>query len=407
MKRAALLLLLAALPARAQVPGGQVEASLHLFGEPAASQSLLVVTPAVRGRADVKKWLSFDVDWSADIVSGATPRTYGSPDAVSGATHFSEVRNQLAARASLVKGPVTARAGYRFGIENDYRSHALTLGAELDLFQHQTTLTADYAHAFDSVCDLDNHGLPSTLRQPLTTSNGCFAGTRGLTDEAVGIDDLSLGLTQVLGRRLIGSLSGSWQHLDGFQSNPYRQVRLDGGTVFAQESHPRLRDRGALAARLRWAVPRIDHAVGGVDLRLYDDTWGVRSIAADLSWDQEHLSGRLRWRAHLRYYQQSGAVFYRDAGRADSYERAGPVGQYFTGDRELAPLGDLIAGGLVGYHAAAPEGRRLGRMFQTLDVSLDLDLVKVFAFTPEPPNHARMTGVVDAIAGGLSLVGGI
>src|SRR6185436_12731234 len=100
---------------RAQAPGGQVEAALHVFGEPAPSQAVAVVTPSVRGRADVKKWLSLAVDWSADIVSGATPRTYGAPDVVTAATHFSDVRNELSARAELSGGPFTGTVGYRFG----------------------------------------------------------------------------------------------------------------------------------------------------------------------------------------------------------------------------------------------------------------------------------------------------
>ena len=389
--------------ARADVPGGRVDAALHIFSEPAPSQTLIVVTPAVRGRADIKNWLSLDVDWTADVVSGATPRTYGSPDAVTAATRFSEVRNELGARAELRKGPFTARVGYRFGIENDYRSHALVLGAQFDLFQHDTTLAVDYAHDFDSVCDLDNRGLAPTLRQPLSTSHGCFAGTRGLVEESVGIDDLSATVTQVLAPRLIGSIVGSWQRVDGFQSNPYREVRLSGGTLFAQESHPRLRDRGSVSARLRWAL--LPHGVLGLDARYYDDSWGVQSGTGDLSWEQHHFDGRLRWRAHVRYYQQTGAVFYRDAGRANSYENDGPVGQYFTGDRELAPLGDLTIGGMLAYRKSAPNGRRLGRLFHALEVALDVDLVKVFAFTPEPPNHARMTGVVDALALGLSFLG--
>ena len=143
----------------------------------------------------------------------------------------------------------------------------------------------------------------------------------------------------------------------------------------------------------------------GLDVRYYDDTWGVQSFTGDLSWEQEQLGGRLRWRAHLRYYQQTAAFFYRDAGRADSYENRGPVGQYFTGDRELAPLGDLGLGGMVGYRAVARDGRRYGRMFRALELGLDLDLVKVFAFSPEPPNHARMTGVVDALTVGLTATG--
>jgi Protein of unknown function (DUF3570) len=387
------------------LPGGRVDAALHIFSEPAPSQTVVVVTPAVRGRADIKKWISLDVDWTADVVSGATPRTYGTPDAVTAATKFSDVRNSLGARAELRKGPFTGRAGYRFGIENDYRSHALVLGAEVDLFQRSTTLAVDYAHDFDSVCDLDNRGLPPTLRQPLGRSHGCFANTRGLTTESVGIDDLSLTVTQALTPRLIGSLVGTWQRVDGFQSNPYRQVRLDGGTLYAQESHPSLRDRGSVAARLRWAVPRLQRGVLGLDLRYYGDTWGVQSGTIDVSLDKEHLDGKLRWRAHVRYYQQSGAVFYRDAGRANSYENDGPVGRYFTGDRELAPLGDLVVGGLVAYRARAADGKRMGKIFRALELALDVDLVKVFAFTPQPPNHPRMTGVVDALALGLTLTG--
>src|SRR5262249_19083594 len=37
---------------------GEAHASLRLFSEPAPSQSLVVVTPTVNGRVDVKRWLS-------------------------------------------------------------------------------------------------------------------------------------------------------------------------------------------------------------------------------------------------------------------------------------------------------------------------------------------------------------
>jgi hypothetical protein len=147
--------------------------------------------------------------------------------------------------------------------------------------------------------------------------------------------------------------------------------------------------------------------VFGADVRFYDDSWGVIAANADVSFDKTHFDGRLRWRAHVRYYQQGHAVFYRDAGRSNSYERAGPAGQYFTGDRELAPFGDLVVGALLGYHQSAPEHHRMAKMFRAFDVTLDLDLVKVFAFSPSPPNFARMNGVIDAVAGGVSFIGDI
>src|SRR5262249_41683853 len=146
-------------------------------------------------------------------------------------------------------------------------------------------------------------------------------------------------LTQTLTRKLVGSLTGSYQHLSGFQSNPYRRVRLLGGLFQAQESHPHKRDRGAITARVRYAIASLAATVGG-DLRLYRDTWGVQSITGEVTWDAPFHKQAPAWRylVRTRGYVQSGAVFYRDVGYTDSYERAGPVGSFFTADQELAPL---------------------------------------------------------------------
>ncbi len=377
---------------------GDARAAVQLFVEPAASQRVVVVSPSASGRADVTRFLNVQASFDADIVSGATPRTYGAPDAVSAATAFSDERYTFAARASGRFGPATVDAGYRFGFEHDYRSHVVGAGASVDLARRNTTLAASWAHNFDSVCDLDNGALATTLRQPLTTSRGCFAGTRGLTGESLAIDGVEASVTQVVTPRLVGQLVGAWEHLDGFQSNPYRRVRLDGGAIEAQESHPRLRDRFAVGLRARFALPAARAALAG-DLRLYRDTWAVQSITVEAAWEQ-HLGAHLLLKLRARYYQQSAAFFYRDAGDANSYENAGPVGAYFTGDRELAPLADL----LVGARLTVVAGRALGRLTD-LEGAARLDLVDVFALSPLPPNADRTRGVVDALTAGLSLTG--
>jgi len=210
--------------ARAQ-DRGEAHGSLRIFAQPASSDWLLVMTPTVTGKVTARPWLTFDVDWSADVVTGATPRTYGSPDVVSAATQMTEVRNSIGAGAAATVGPATLRAGYGYGAENDYRSHSLRAGLTLDLANHDTTIVADYSHGFDRVCDLFQPGVAVTRRQPLDTSQGCFSGTPALTDERLDIDDLEVTLTQTLTARLVGAIGGSWQHLDGFQSNPYRRVR--------------------------------------------------------------------------------------------------------------------------------------------------------------------------------------
>src|SRR5439155_7314822 len=115
-------------------------------------------------------------------------------------------------------GPAAVDAGYRFGFERDYRSHVIQLGARVDLARKNTTLGASWSHNFDSVCDLDNGALPSTLRQPLTTSRGCFGDTRGLASEPLAIDAVEATWTQVATPRLLAQLVFAWEHLDGFQS---------------------------------------------------------------------------------------------------------------------------------------------------------------------------------------------
>ncbi|HEX9105358.1 MAG TPA: DUF3570 domain-containing protein [Polyangia bacterium] len=385
---------------------GEAHGGLRVFAQPATSDWLLVVTPSVSGKLQARRWLRFDVDWTADIVTGATPRTYGSPDVVTAATQMSEVRHVVSAGAAATVGPATISVGYAYGTENDYRSNLLRAGLTLDLANHDTTIVADYSHGFDRVCDLEQSGVPITRRQPLDTSKGCFAGTVGLTDESLNIDDLEVTLTQTLTQRLVGALGGSYQHLDGFQSNPYRRVRLSGGVEQAQESHPRVRDRGAFTARVRYAIAPLAATLGG-DVRLYRDSWGVQSITGELIWDQPFHVSAPAWRyvARARGYAQSGATFYRDVGYTDSYERAGPVGSYFTADQELAPLADLVLGASF-VHAAshAPEHRKW-RMFTDVEWVLGLDWVKIFALTPEPPNAARTRGVASALVLSASVTG--
>jgi hypothetical protein len=377
---------------------GDARAGVQLFVEPAAAERLIVVTPSAAARAAIVPWLSVALDWNADVVSGATHRTYGSsPDAVSGATQFSDVRNSVAARVEAKTGPFTFGAGYRFGIENDYRSHVLSASAKVEWNKKNSALEASYAHNFDSVCDLDNHGLPSLLRQPLPVSNGCFSNAPGIVSEPLSIDGLEVSFTQIFTARLIGQVVAAWEHLDGFQSNPYRRVSLDGGTILAQESHPLVRDRGALGLRGRYAFPKVRGALG-LDLRLYRDTWAIQSFTVEAGWEQ-HLGQRFLLKLRARYYQQSGAFFYRDAGATDSYDHSGPVGAYFTGDREMAPLADL----LIGARFTTLFGK-LGPL-TSLEGSLRIDLVDVFALTPAPPNADRTTGVVDALVGGLSIAG--
>jgi hypothetical protein len=404
--RSLLLLVVAAAASADDEERGEAHAGVRIYAQPASGDTLVVITPSATAHVRAARWLTLDAGWSADVVTGATPRTYGPPDVVTAATRFSEFRNLLSATANFITGPATISGGYTWGNESDYRSHTLRLALLLDLFNHNTQLSGGYSHSFDSVCDLAQAGVPLLLRQPLDRSLGCFSGISALTEEPLNIDTAEASLTQTLTPKWLLSLIGTYQHLDGFQSNPYRTVRLSGGLFQAQESHPDLRHRGSLTLRLRYAVAKLSASLGA-DVRLYRDSWGVQSITAEINWEQPFQKDKPDWRfgARARGYLQSGAVFYRDAGNADSYDRAGPAGMFFTADQALAPLADLLIGVNASYSATRPEDRRYARMFTELGAALLFDYVKIFALTPQPPNAARIDAWASALVVGLSGTG--
>jgi hypothetical protein len=398
-------LLLATATARAE---DQVNLSLGYFAEPAKKQALNVVHPAFDLHVDLgHPAISLNLGYNADIVTGATPRVYGKPlsslDAISQATHFSDTRHAVHAGLELRVGPTQLSAGYTFGIENDYRSHAIDAAASVDLWGKNTTFKLGYSHNFDSVCDVDNTGATPLERQALSTSKGCFdKKTMGIVSEPLAIDSYAISWTQVITPIILTDLSIGFQVIDGFQSNPYRLVRLFSGTVEAQESEPFLRQRLALQGRMRIAIKRAKASVGVLG-RFYDDTWGIKSGTAELDWEQ-YLIPQLLLRLRGRFYQQTRAVFYRDAGETLSYDAVGPVGQYFTGDRELSPFRDYLVGLKLSYLKAADEHGKIGRVFESLDVNLKFDLIHYQNLTPLPPNFERTNVFIGAMILQLGLV---
>ncbi len=380
----------------------RVDASMSYFVEPASGQTLHVFHPQVNAAVDFHRSIGMVVGYDADVVSGATPRLYGQPvDVVSSATKFSDIRHAFHGGLVGRIGPTTLSAGYTYAFENDYRSHAIDASAAVDLWGKNTTFRLDYAHNFDSVCNADNRGANPLERQPLETSQGCFnPTTKVIVSEPLAIDSYAASWTQVWSPIVLSELAVGFQVLDGFQSNPYRLVSLFQGTVQAQESEPLLRQRFTVQARVRVALRKLRAAVGATG-RAYWDSWGIKSGTAEVTWEQ-YMAPQWLLRLRGRFYQQGRAVFYRDAGETLSYDAVGPVGQYFTGDRELSPFRDYSGGIKISYLKAADERGKVWRYFEALDVNAKLDLIKYDAITPHPPNEARSNAVISAMIAQLS-----
>src|SRR4029079_1777948 len=97
-------------------------------------------------------------------------------DAVSGATGFSDTRQQVRGGFSYDRPAAALAASYSYGWESDYRAHAVSASTRTDLVDHNFTLALAYTHNFDSVCDANNQGVGAdglNLRA-LTSSVHCF-----------------------------------------------------------------------------------------------------------------------------------------------------------------------------------------------------------------------------------------
>jgi hypothetical protein len=346
--------LLAAVVARAD--GGEVDVGATLFHEGGGGLNMTVVTPSVRGRVDPVDEVTVRVGWDADVVSGASVAVVDAPgtrpDAITTATYLDDLRNVFSGGLELRSDFGSLRAGYAYGFESDYVSHALTLGARAELFERNTTFDLSYAHGWDSVCDVAQPRMQEPVeRRRLPSSTGCFDAIADLTSRAVALNTLQGTWTQAWAPVFVTQLTLSAQLVDGFQSNPYRAVWL--GRSSAQEHHPehRFRYAAALAARL-WIEP-ISGALQVLG-RAYRDNWGVESLSAELALE-EVIDGALRLRARGRYYAQGAAAFF-----SDDYALA-PRGQYFTGDRELSAMSSVLVGVSITYtFSAGAEGPVLG-----------------------------------------------
>ena len=151
------------------------------------------------------------------------------------------------------------------------------------------------------------------------------------------IDTAQVTVTQNLSPTVNLQIAAYGQILDGFQSNPYRRVRV--GEQAPQEHIPDIRARWSLSARVNKFLPNL-HGAFQLAARFYDDTWGVVGGDAELAYSQ-YLGQSLLLRFHARIYQQTAATFFKDAF---FYETESTAGEYFTGERELSPVRDAVVG---------------------------------------------------------------
>ena len=267
--------------------------------------------------------MDFSVELVQEAMSGASP-WYVVPDAagspiqvMSGAT-IKEERNDLL--ISTNRYYYNARVGLTSGYssENDYSSFNFSFDGVTHFNEKNTSLSAGLGISFDTIEPTDAE---------LFTTRPAEEEKKSYT--------LFLGLSQLLGRASTIQSSLTFNHGNGYLSDPYKSMFVLGGT-FLPDSRPDSRNQIAWLTRFRRHLREIDGTLHA-DYRLYADDWGVTSHTIELAYHKE-LWRSLKIVPSVRYYSQTAADFY------EPFFNALPTGDEFTNDYRLSAYGALSFG---------------------------------------------------------------
>jgi hypothetical protein len=217
-------------------------------------------------------------------------------------TSFKDQREAANLSWSYQLDPLTTHTiGAGYSHEVDFQSALLNTSISHDFNDKNTTLSAGVNFEYDSIAPIGG--------APVPMSDYLLFQKEGKKSKRV--EDLLLGVSQVMGRRWISQVNLSLDKSSGYQTDPYKILSgLDatGNTVgYIYEKRPEDRSRTSVYWGNKFAL---DHDTIDFSVRQMTDNWGIASKTVDL---------RYRWifaddsyiEPQVRYYKQSAADFYR------------------------------------------------------------------------------------------------
>jgi hypothetical protein len=191
--------------------------------------------------------------------------------------------------------------GIAYSKEHDYRSESAHIGVSQDLNGHNTTVSAAFNYESDLSFPLG--GTPT----PLTVMSAQWKGPDATLHEV----DAVVGITQVMSRRWLSTLSYSYSDSHGYENDPYKIISVVdpvSGQPVEQLYESRPASRRKQSVFLDNKI-HLDRDVIAVAMRGYKDDWGIKSFTADLRYRWQ-LGADYYLEPHLRYYHQGAADFF-------------------------------------------------------------------------------------------------
>ncbi len=233
--------------------------------------------------------------------------------------------------------------------EYDYLHTGLNASYAHDFNKRNTTVSAGFAFAHDSIEPVGGAPIPMTPMLDVDdTSNR-------VGDQDKDVLDLVFGVSQVINRNLVVQANYSLSKSDGYLNNPYKVLSfVDGGINGTGDTLPRIPgpEGGPSGQFLFEHRPdeRTQHSVytqakynmnGKVldaSYRYMTDDWEIDSHTVDLRY-RLPMGDRSYLEPHLRYYTQSEAEFYRL-----SLDDSLPLPMFASSDYRLGNFDGVTAG---------------------------------------------------------------
>lgn len=247
---------------------------------------------------------AISVDLVSETLTGASP-WFITPDAdgepvqtLSGAT-IDEQRDEINIAANIYGAHARTGMGVSYSTENDYESLGFRLNHSSYSDDKNSTLDFAIGGSVDTITPTQEPGI---VRVENEGKNSVYG---------------SVGFSHAFTKTLLIGVSGSYSVFEGFLSDPYKLVWVEGDLL--ADSRPSEKRQAAFDARLRNYFPSVDTALH-VDYRHYGDSFGVVSNTLKLGAFKN--LGSWQFSATARWYIQDSANFHRnffEVSRADGF----------------------------------------------------------------------------------------
>ncbi len=274
--------LISAVANAAVLPEDRTDVLYHSFD----GGGVTINGPSVLVRKQFKEKVSVWGNYYADYVTSASIDVIAS-----GASEYTEERKEQSFGLDYLQGRSTLSAFYSSSIENDYEAETTGISVSQEFFGDLTTLSLSYVQGDDIVMNnTDENDIGFAQRKRY-----------------------SLGLSQILTKNWIMSISAESVIDEGTLENPYRSNRflLPGGGAAgsAAERYPETRNSDAFAIRSMYYLPW--RAALRMEYRTFLDSWGINADNFEIRyihpWGQDFV-----FEGKYRFYSQTQASFYSD-----------------------------------------------------------------------------------------------